>query len=160
MSACLEKEEDKETGFPFSVSGCLSGTHVCGAPLLHHGDDVGELHLQGESRLPLWLHLYVLAHLPHHRVHALTHTHTHTHSHHQPPTQQRQEQNDPMPDMGGGGVRRGWCTCMHLSSSRKVSRPSRNFSLSWSLHSLGRLIRTYLDRHTHTHTHKRQKRHR
>lgn len=35
-------------------------------------------------------------------------------------------------------------TCMHLSSSKKASNPSRNFSLSLSVHSVGRLIRTYL----------------
>lgn len=36
-------------------------------------------------------------------------------------------------------------TCIHLSSSRKESRPSRNLILSWSVQSDGRLIRTYLN---------------
>lgn len=35
-------------------------------------------------------------------------------------------------------------TCIHLSSSRKASRPSRNLILSSSFHSLGQLISTYL----------------
>ena len=49
-------------------------THISGAPLLDHGDDVCQFHLQSERCLPLRLHLYVLSHLSHHRVHTLRQT--------------------------------------------------------------------------------------
>lgn len=43
---------------------------------------------------------------------------------------------------------------MHFSNSKKASKPSRYFSLSWSVHSVGRLIRTYLHTtETHHYTH-------
>ena len=49
-------------------------THISGAPLLDHGDYVSQFHLQSERCLPLRLHLYVLPHLSHHRVHTLRQT--------------------------------------------------------------------------------------
>lgn len=48
--------------------------HISGAPLLDHGDDVSQFHLQSERCLPLRLHLYVLSHLSDHRVHTLRKT--------------------------------------------------------------------------------------
>lgn len=70
----MSPKERRFWNFCILLKVLIQSTHISGAPLLNHGDDVSELHLQGESRLPLWLHLYVLPHLSHHRVHALKHT--------------------------------------------------------------------------------------
>lgn len=48
--------------------------HISGAPILDHGDDMSQFHLQSERRLPLRLHLNVLPHLSHHRIHTLRET--------------------------------------------------------------------------------------
>lgn len=107
--------------------------HISRAPVLHHGDDVSELHLQSERCLPLRFHFNVLSHLSNHWVHPLRDRHI----------CELDALKVYLSTCAGEGV---FCcvTCIHFNSSRKASRPSRNLNLSWSVQSDGRLIRTYL----------------